>query len=136
MKPNEPIGKIEYAPFLFRLTLGSYFVIAGLMKLRNVEVFIQAVKDFGILPFHVATLYGTLLPYIEVAVGVLLIIGMWMTLSSLIASLLLLSFTLAIGVFPNSNELFNKDIILLGGALSLLFSGAGALSIDGFRKSG
>lgn len=136
MKPNEPIGKIEYAPLLFRITLGGYFVIAGLTKLRNVEVFIQAVKDFGLLPFHLSTLYGTLLPYVEVAIGALLIIGMWTTLSSLIASMLLLSFTVAIGVFPNSNELFNKDIILLAGALSLLFSGAGALSIDGFRKSG
>jgi uncharacterized membrane protein YphA (DoxX/SURF4 family) len=78
-----------------------------------------------------------LLPYFELAAGVLLIVGIWTTLAAMLTSLMLLSFVIAFGAFPKGGELlFNKDILLLAASVSLLYSGAGALSIDRFRKTG
>jgi len=136
MKMHEPVGDACFAPLLIRLGLGSYFVLAGLLKLDDVPGFIEGVRSFNILPDHMATLYGILLPYLEIAFGGLLVIGIWTTLASIVTSLMLFSFVVAIGVFPEGTNLFNKDIILLAASLSLLYSGAGAFSIDRFRKAG
>jgi uncharacterized membrane protein YphA (DoxX/SURF4 family) len=137
MKMNEPIGNPIWGPFILRITLGAYFVLAGWAKLANVPGFIREVQSFGVLPTQAATLYGILLPYFEIAAGFLLIVGIWTTLAALITSLMLLSFVLAFGVFPKTGDLlFNKDILLLAGSISLLYSGAGAISIDRFRKNG
>lgn len=136
MKMNEPIGNPIYGPLLIRLTLGLYFVLAGFAKLDNIPGFIKEVQGFHILPDHFATLYAILLPYAEMGAGLLLVIGIWTTLAAVLSSLMLLSFVIAFGAFPHGEHLFNKDILLLAASLSLLYSGAGALSIDRFRKTG
>lgn len=136
IKMNEPMGDAAWASFFVRIPLGAYLVMAGLAKMDNIQSFILQVQQFKILPAPFDTLYAILLPYLEVAAGGLLVLGGWTTLAAIVSSLLLLSYVIAIGVFPGSHHLFNKDIILLGASLSLLFNGGGAFSIDKFRKSG
>jgi len=135
MKMNEPIGKAAYGPLLIRLSLGSYFLLAGLSKLPLLHAFITQVKSFGVLPENLSTLYATLLPYLEVFVGGTILLGLWTTLAGLMAAFLLLSFIVAFGFFPGEYLIFSKDVILAAGALSLLYSGPGAYSIDNVRKS-
>ena len=137
MKMNEPIGNPIWGPFILRIVLGAYFVLAGWAKLSNVPGFIKEVQSFGVLPAQAATLYGILLPYFEIVAGVFLIIGIWTTLAALLTSLMLLSFVMAFGIFPKTGALlFNKDILLLAASISLMYSGAGAISVDRFRKTG
>jgi uncharacterized membrane protein YphA (DoxX/SURF4 family) len=136
MKLDEPIGDSLYGPLLVRYSLGAYFILAGLYKLDKVGMFVQEVQGFELLPGNFAILYGHFLPYLEIVVGVFLLIGFWITATAFVSSLLLLSFILALGIFPNTDRLFNKDLILLGASLSLLYSGGGAMSIDRFRKVG
>lgn len=133
---NEPIGNPLWGPFVLRLALGSYFVMAGWAKLDNMPGFVREVQSFNIIPSQFAALYGILLPYTEIFAGILLIIGIWTTLAAMLISLMLVSFVIAFGIFPKGSNLFNKDILLLAGAISLLYSGAGAISIDRFRKAG
>lgn len=134
MKMHEPIGSPDYAALLVRIPLGVYFVMAGLMKLHSPEAFVLSVRKFGVLPEPIATLYGIMLPYFEILAGGFLVIGIWTTLAALLTSLMLISFVVALGL--KSHEPFNKDVLLLGGSLSLLFSGAGRFSVDRFRKAG
>ena len=134
MKFNQPIGAAPYGPMFIRLTLGAYFILAGLGKLDLLAAFVDQVRSFGVLPGNVAAVYGILLPYVEVAVGALLLIGMWTTLSGVLAGLLIFSFVCAFGVFPGSHDIFNKDIILLAAACSLLYSGPGAFAVDNLGK--
>ena len=136
MKVNEPVGNPLYAPVFIRLTLGAYFIVAGLLKLESPQQFVQEVQKFGRLGEPMATLYGILLPYTEIMAGVLLVLGFWTTLAAALTSLMLLSFVAALKLFPDGGKLFNKDVILLAGSLSLMWSGPGAFSIDYFRKSG
>lgn len=134
LKMNEPIGNPVYGPLFIRLALGSYFVIAGLMKLENFAAFIEEVQKLNVLPKNFAVLYGTLLPYLEIGAGTLVLMGFWTTMAAVLTSLLLSSFIFAMKPFPHPNYLFNKDFILLAASVSLMFSGAGALSVDRFRR--
>lgn len=141
MKMNEPMGDAAWGPLLVRFPLGAYFLVAGLAKLDQLAAFIAEVKRFGVLPENISSLYGSLLPYTEVFVGGTLILGMWTTLSSSLASIILFSIVVAYGAFPHSASLpsgdisiFNKDIVLLGMALSLLFTGCGRYGIDNVKK--
>jgi uncharacterized membrane protein YphA (DoxX/SURF4 family) len=133
-KMNAPIGPATFGPLLARLGLGSYFLLAGLSKLQMLSAFVQQVKTFGVLPENTASLYGVLLPYLEVAIGVFFILGLWTTLAGVLASALLISFVCAFGLFPASADIFNKDLVLLGTVLCLLYTGPGAYSLDNVTK--
>lgn len=133
MNVDKPLAGEAWGPFLIRILLGGYFLLAGLAKLEDLGAFIESVKSHSVMHDHIAAVYGVVLPYLEVAAGAALVIGFWTTLSASITAAMLASFIYAFGVFPVFP--FNKDLILLAAALSLLCTGAGALSIDGFRKS-
>lgn len=124
-----------FGPLFIRLTLGTYFVAAGYLKIQNLPGFIAEVQKFNILPGNLSSLYGTLLPYVEMGAGTLMILGFWTTMASSLCGLMLVSFIIAMKLFPADNILFNKDVILLGACISLMYSGGGAFSIDGFRKA-
>jgi len=134
IKMHEPIGHQVWGPFLVRVSLGGYFVLAGLAKIHNISAFVSEVQATHMLPAPFSTLYAITLPYLEVGAGALMVIGIWTTLAAILMSLMIGSFIFALGLFPNHDKLFNKDIILLCASLSLLYSGAGAFSIDRFRK--
>lgn len=143
IKMNQPVGDAMWAGLLVRLPLGIYFIQVALLKIwgQSPNVFLVAVRQLNILPEPLATLYGVLVPYLELGVGALLVLGAWTTLASIVSSLLLLSFVVALGPLnhvPWNKEfvLLNKDLLLLGASLSLLYSGAGAWSIDRFRTTG
>jgi putative oxidoreductase len=134
IKMNEPIGPAAFGPLLARLGLGAYFLLAGLSKLQMLAGFIQQVKSFGVLPENSASLYAVLLPYLEVFIGACFLLGLWTTMVGLMASFLLISFVFAFGFFPGSSDIFNKDVVLLGAVLGLLYTGPGAYSLDNVRK--
>lgn len=137
MKMHEPIGPTGYGPMLLRITLGGYILLAGYNRLRDVPTLVAEVKKLNILPEHLAQLYGMLIPYLAVVAGALLLIGMWTTLASIISSLVIGSVIYALRGYPNSiHKIFDRDFVLLACSLSLLYTGAGAFSIDTFRKSG
>lgn len=108
-------------------------MIAGYEKLHDIPGFIAEVQKFGILPREFATVFGILLPYLEIGFGGLFLLGMWSVLAATVLSLLLCSYIYAYGVFVGQGYIFNKDIVLLAAALCTLYTGAGALSIDRFR---
>lgn len=140
VKASQPLGDSVYGPLVIRLALGAYFLIGGLAKYSDPDGFMAMVRKVGLFPEPFETLYGILFPYLEILVGALLVIGIWTTLTAIIASLLLVSLVFSLGIFPYSGQftrdLFNKDLILLAAAFSLAYTGSGALSVDRFRKSG
>jgi uncharacterized membrane protein YphA (DoxX/SURF4 family) len=134
MKLSQPLGNKNIGPLLIRITLGSYFLIAGIAKTDKLVIFADYVKNLGILPEPLAQAYGFLLPFVEIMVGIMLFFGIWTVLASLISSLMLLSFIFALGVYPNNSMFFNKDILLLATAVGLMNSGAGYFSFDRIKS--
>ena len=135
MSLSTPIWNKNLSALFIRVPIGLYFALAGRLKLQDLEGFIDTVRAFNILPNEVATVYGVMIPWVEISIGIALIFGVLTTLSAITGSLLLLSYILALGIFPNHPEVFNKDLVLLGGMLSLLASGSGSFGFDALRKS-
>lgn len=138
MKISDPWGPPIWAAFFVRVALGYYLFIQGYLHLAKVPEIVEQVKGFNMIPVHLAQLYGSLLPYLSFACGSLLIVGMWTSLAACVSAVMIASFVYAFKEYPAS--LFSApptvSMILLCSAISLLFSGSGAMSIDNFKKGG
>lgn len=79
---------------LARLILGGVLIAAGALKVGNLQKSAMAVRAYELLPVWMANLFGYALPWIEIGIGLLLVL---VPLSPLllvaITSLLLMSFS-------------------------------------------
>ncbi|MDD5703149.1 MAG: DoxX family membrane protein, partial [Dehalococcoidales bacterium] len=78
-----------------RLTLGGIFIAASLGKISNPDNFVSLVTSYNILPENLAQLFGVFLPWIELIIGSLLILGVFSRLASGISMALTASFIVA-----------------------------------------
>ena len=81
---------------LFRLTLGTVLLLAGYLKAINLQKSAMAVRAYEILPVSVANILGHILPWFEIAIGALLIIGAAVKISSALGGFTMLMFIIAI----------------------------------------
>ena len=58
-----------------RLILGGVLFLAGYLKVDEPDKSQMAVRAYEILPISIANLLGLVLPFVEVAIGALLILG-------------------------------------------------------------
>jgi uncharacterized membrane protein YphA (DoxX/SURF4 family) len=77
---------------LARLVLGAVFLVAGLLKVGHLETSARAVRAYQLLPYDVAGVVGYGLPILEVALGLLLVLGLFTRVSAALAGLLLVVF--------------------------------------------
>jgi uncharacterized membrane protein YphA (DoxX/SURF4 family) len=81
---------------VFRLVLGGVLLAAGLLKYQHLDKSQMAVRAYELLPIALANFLGIVLPFLEIAVGILLIIGAAVRVSALISGLLMLAFSIGI----------------------------------------
>lgn len=78
---------------ILRLVLGGIFVYAAWLKLRDPwQLFAMSIDAYRILPLQAVELAAHIIPWLELAVGVLMIAGLWLRITGPIVSLLLLVF--------------------------------------------
>ncbi len=75
-----------------RLILGGVFVFASVDKILHPAAFADAVYNYQILPDSLINVAAIILPWLELVLGSLLIIGVWMPGTVIISNLLLLTF--------------------------------------------
>ncbi len=78
-----------------RLALGGTLIVSGLAKLTSGTDFVGVVSSYGMLPQALAELYGSVLPWLELLVGVSLVLGLFTRLAAAAAFCLVVSFTVA-----------------------------------------
>ena len=91
-------------------------------------VFVDQVEEANILPHALARVYGTALPYVEIVIGTLLILGLLTRFAAGIGGLAALSF-----IIGNSIRLYRGlygECGCFGSIASLQFSTRDALIID------
>jgi len=83
------------APALIRWALGVLFLVGGVAKLTALGGFVNGyiVPAFAktILPSTLVAAYGYALPFVETALGILLLIGVWRVQALLLAGVTLIS---------------------------------------------
>lgn len=86
----------DLAGLLARLILGVALLVAGALKVTSPAVSARAVQAFQILPYDLAGFVGYALPVVEIAVGLLLVLGLFTRVSAVVGGLLMLAFMIGI----------------------------------------
>jgi uncharacterized membrane protein YphA (DoxX/SURF4 family) len=79
-----------------RLVLGGVLLAAGLLKYQHLDKSQMAVRAYELLPVSLANILGITLPFIEIAVGILLVIGAAVRISAIVAGILMGAFLIGI----------------------------------------
>jgi uncharacterized membrane protein YphA (DoxX/SURF4 family) len=95
------------AVVLLRVLLGGIFIYAGYVKLVEPwQLFAAGIADYEVVPLWAAKFLAHTLPWFEVLVGLMLVVGRWMRVSSVSISLLLLVFfSLMVRAFVGGKEI-------------------------------
>lgn len=145
---NEILGS-PYLILFARWCLGGVLLVAGVGKLiENNPAMVIAEVNF--LPLPLARVAARLLPYVEVSIGTLLILGLFTPAAALVATVMFAVFSVVIGgkVLRGKREnchcfgsfsadtlnwaAFVRNLLLFTFALLLVFSAVGYMALDYF----
>jgi uncharacterized membrane protein YphA (DoxX/SURF4 family) len=87
---------MNVAVLIARILVGGVFAIAGGLKIGHADQFAAQIAAFGIVPQAVIAPMALLLPFLEVLLGIYLIVGLYTRLVAGIAIVQLLIFSAAI----------------------------------------
>jgi uncharacterized membrane protein YphA (DoxX/SURF4 family) len=79
-----------------RLILGGVLFAAGFLKYEHLDKSRMAVRAYELLPISIANFLGIALPFLEIAIGILLILGAAIRISSFIGGALMIIFIFGI----------------------------------------
>ena len=75
-----------------RLGLAAVFLVAGATKIGDLAGSARAVNAYRLMPYEAAKVVGAMLPFVELALGVVLLVGLAVRLSAGIAAVLVVIF--------------------------------------------
>jgi len=87
----------RYLLLALRLIVGLTLIFSAVGALPHQAEFVSAVQAHGLLPGILADVYGTILPGLELLVGVLLVIGLFTRVAAGVTLLMVTSFLVANG---------------------------------------
>jgi uncharacterized membrane protein YphA (DoxX/SURF4 family) len=124
---------------IIRFILGAIFIAAGIPKILDTASFASAVYNYHLLPDIFINIFAITLPWLEIIIGAMLIMGTWMQGTVIIYNLLMIAFICALsfntargldiscgcfstepGDIIDMGTIF-RDIIILSGSMYLLF---------------
>src|ERR1051325_3850223 len=83
----------RYLAVFLRIVLGGIFIYAAWAKLKDPwELYALAINSYEVLPLWAVEMVARTLPWLELAIGVGLVAGIWLRISSTVTSLLLVVF--------------------------------------------
>lgn len=130
-----------------RLVLGGTFIYASLDKIAFPNEFAKIVINYQLLPKNVAVVFSYILPWVELGLGVIIVVGLSVREAAFGLSLLLLMFVGAIiyksltstlencGCFSKSAEAPPSLLFILGRDAALLAIAALLIAGGGKRRS-
>jgi uncharacterized membrane protein YphA (DoxX/SURF4 family) len=86
----------SWVSLVARLVLGCVMLVAGALKVTDPETAAQAVRAYELLPESLVQPVGWGLPFLEIAIGLLLIVGFGVRASAVAAGAFLIVFIAAV----------------------------------------
>ena len=87
---------VGWVGVIARLVLGGVLLVAGGLKVGAIGESILAVRAYRLLPYDLTTIVGTVLPFAEVLLGLMLITGTFTRISAILGGLLMVAFIIGI----------------------------------------
>ena len=82
----------RFSPLAARLILGGVFIFASADKIIHPAAFAEAVYNYQILPDTLINLTAMILPWLELILGIFLVLGLWLPGAALLINLLMVTF--------------------------------------------
>ncbi|PIF04612.1 MAG: DoxX family protein [Propionibacterium sp.] len=142
----------DWVGLIVRVALAGVWLAAAMPKLANIPWFIHGINAYQLLPPSVAEILGYVLPVLELAAGILLLLGLLTRPAAIVSALMLAAFIFGIswawaqglsidcGCFGSGGEIapeatrypeeIARDVGLLLLAGWLIVRPASALSLD------
>jgi len=79
-----------------RLILGIVLIVAGARKVGNLAGSVQDTAAYQILPYELAQVVGSALPFAEIGLGIVLVVGLFTRIAGALGALMMLAFIIAI----------------------------------------
>ena len=121
----------DYATMPLRVALGAVFIVHGIMKISTLA---GTAAFLGSLGFPVPSVLAVILMLVELLGGAFLLFGFMTRYAALLISIemiiAILVAKIGIGFIAMKGTGYEYDITLLAASISLLFTGAGKLSVD------
>lgn len=117
-----------------RLVVGTVWIVAGALKVSDMDASTRAVRNFQVLPEAVVPFVGHLLPLLEIVVGGLLIIGFAIPVTAAVSALMQLAFI--IGIAQAWARGFQLDCGCFGGGGGTTGNAAKGYALDIARDTG
>ena len=92
MPPAKRGSAASFAGVFARLLLGGLMFYAGFSKIMNIPAFGAVVENYKMLPIPMARIVAVVLPWNEVMIGAMLILGIWTRTAALLQLLLCIVF--------------------------------------------
>ena len=87
---------VSWIALVFRISVGALFLYAGIIKTGDPAGFATAINNYQILPVWAINPAAIILPWIEILLGITLIVGFWIEGASLFAAVLFAVFSIAL----------------------------------------
>jgi uncharacterized membrane protein YphA (DoxX/SURF4 family) len=87
---------LRWFVLIARLVVGGVWIGAGYTKIIDIGASVRAVRAYQLLPEAVVPVVGAALPAVEILVGVLLVVGLFVRVSSVVSALMMLAFIIGI----------------------------------------
>ncbi|RMF56237.1 DoxX family protein [Candidatus Woesearchaeota archaeon] len=135
--------KKDLAPFFLRIGLGIWLVVLSLKFLFKAKVIALAaniVAEMGV-PLGVSRILMIIASWVGVVLGIMFLLGFLTRIAAVLLglamlfSIFVLNWFLPAALMGPWGGFVLKDIVILGASLSMLFTGAGWLSLDELLKS-
>ena len=98
---SRPLSEWLSHPWLtvrVQIGLGAIFVVAALPKVVDPPSFAHMIYNYRLVPGSAVNAFALVMPWVEILVGLALILGAWPREASVLAGFLLLVFIAAIGI--------------------------------------
>ncbi len=87
-----------YVVLIARLVIAGFFIFFGISKIAEPASFANEIGNYNLMPEFVIQLMALVLPWLEIVVGYLILFGIKLRENAILATLLLVSFTLAVAI--------------------------------------
>ncbi|MFA6571825.1 MAG: MauE/DoxX family redox-associated membrane protein [Bacteroidota bacterium] len=88
----------EYLVLVLRLVLGVIFILAGVSKIGDPANFAKSITNYAMMPDFIINIMALTLPWIELIVGIFLMLGIRLKASASLSIAMYIVFTIAITV--------------------------------------
>lgn len=86
----------DHVGLVARVVLGVVLLVAGGLKIGNPLGSARAVQAYDVMPFEVAKYIGYALPWLEIVLGLLIVLGLFTRVCAVLGGLLMLAFVVGI----------------------------------------